>query len=149
MNGSRRIDDLVVEHTDDEVLVYDLRTNEAHHLDPLASDVWLACDEAESIDDLATRAGTTPTIAAATVERLAALDLVDRPAGLTRRQTLERTVLVGTAAVALPVIKSIVAPSAARAATMGGPGSICTTGAECASGQCNNPTAAVNGGTCI
>jgi hypothetical protein len=63
------------------------------------------------------------------------------PAGLTRRELMRR---LGTAAaVALPLVTSVVAPTAAQAQSCVGPGAACTSSAECCGGGCAPPTLCV------
>ncbi len=143
----KRDDELVVEHTDAEVLVYDLRTNAAHHLDADAAMVWQACDGEHSLAEVASVTGLGVDAVARTVAQLGELDLVSLQPRHTRRETLQRSLVGAGVLAALPVIKSISAPEAAQAATISGPGAPCATGAECASGVCNIPAGSTTG-TC-
>lgn len=140
MTPCKREDELVVERTDAEVLVYDLRTNAAHHLDADAAAVWEACDGNRSLAEVAGVTGLGVDAVDGTVGQLVELDLVSSENRHTRRETLQRSlrgslVAAGTLA-ALPVIKSLSAPEAAQAASMGGSGAPCSTGGECASSVC-------------
>jgi hypothetical protein len=62
--------------------------------------------------------------------------VTETPGGVSRRAILKR-VGIG-AAVALPVVASVVAPRAAQAATCQPTGSGCTTSSQCCSGVCSN-----------
>jgi len=68
-------------------------------------------------------------------------------AGINRRQMIRALGL--TAAVAIPLVTSIIAPTSAQAASLGGSGSPCCTSAECQSGLCNGAAGGCNPpGTC-
>jgi hypothetical protein len=133
-----RTERLIVNEVDDEVLVYDLKTDQAHCLNDTAAKVWRSCDGKNSVTDISTSlAKETGTKVDEGVVWLA-LDqleefklLAEVPtapavfAGMSRRQ-LMRT--LGVAAIALPVVVSIIAPNAAHAASCGQP---CTSDPQC------------------
>jgi hypothetical protein len=110
-----RSDGLLVEILDEETLIYDAERNEAHCLDADASAVWRGCDGVCSLSEMSARTGVSEEVVAVTVRDLAARHLVE-PLGVSRRDVL-RTLGVGaaSAAVAIPVIRSIVVPTAAQA----------------------------------
>jgi hypothetical protein len=146
---------LVVEHLAGETLIYDLERDEAHHLNPTAAAVFALCDGRTPLEAVATRATqhlgqpvNTDTVREA-VEGLASLNLLDGDAemdlGVSRREMVRKAALVGAgAAVAGPVIKSIVAPTPALAQSPGcesapfDNGCPCTEDAQCATGCCAN-----------
>jgi hypothetical protein len=117
-----RTRDLVLKTVGDEVLVYDLARHRAHSLNRVAAAVWRRCDgtrDAEAIGAELREADGTPVTAEAVRYALAELGrarLLAGPAGeagITRRELVRR---LGTAAaVALPIVTSIVAPTAAQA----------------------------------
>ena len=142
-----RTSGLVVKTLGDEVLVYDLDTHRAHRLNRIAAAVWRACDGARGSGEIATalRAAGQPQPEAAVQYALAALSRAGllTPAiplpRMTRREVMQR---LGTAAAAaLPVVTTIIAPTAAQAQSaqaqscVGG-GSPCTSDAQCCSGTC-------------
>jgi hypothetical protein len=47
-----RIEELVTQEIDGELLVYDVRTNKAHQLTETAAFVWKNCDGTKSIEDI-------------------------------------------------------------------------------------------------
>ena len=119
----------LVKEVDDETLVYDLKTDKAHCLNNTAAKVWKNCDGKNSVTDISTSlandTGVTVDegvvwLALDQLEQFKLLDKVPTTpavfAGMSRRQ-LMRT--VGLAAVALPVIVSIVAPTAVSAVSCG------------------------------
>lgn len=134
--AKRREDEVVVQEIDGEVLVYDLRTDKAYCLNQTSSIVWNACDgkrtreEIRSFvsDQLSSDVGRDVVWLA--LQQLSKSGLIDGGveapvefAGMSRRQLMKK---IGLAtAVALPVVASLVAPTAAHAA------SLCMTGASC------------------
>jgi hypothetical protein len=117
-----RTRDLVLRTVGDEVLVYDLTRHRAHSLNRVAAAVWRRCDgtrDAAAIGAEVRAADGTPVTVEAVRYALAELGrarLLMGPGGevgVTRRELVRR---LGTAAaVALPVVTSIVAPTAAQA----------------------------------
>jgi hypothetical protein len=109
-----------VEELGDELLVYDLNTDEAHSLDPSAAAIWRACDANSTAPGIAARTGQSETAVRTTLERLAELDLLAAGSFAadthSRRAVLRRGLLAGAAGVAaVPLIRSIVTPPAAHA----------------------------------
>jgi hypothetical protein len=90
-----------------------------------------------SLAELSVRTGLSEEVAAATVRDLAARRLVE-PLGVSRRDVL-RTLGLGaaSAAVAIPVIRSIVVPTAAQAVSCLALGDVCTTNGQCCSNFCD------------
>lgn len=126
----------MVERTGSELLVYDVQTNAAHHLDRDAAAVWDACDGSRSTAEIAAVAGLSVDAVAGTLGRLADLALVTDTPRHTRGELLRRSLIGAGALAALPVIRSISAPEAAQAASLAPSGAACTTGGECLSGIC-------------
>ncbi len=137
-----RTQGLLIETVHDETLVYDAERDEVHCLDARAAAVWHCCDGHTTIEEIATRTALSTADAASTVRAMAARHLLEPATGVSRRDVL-RTVTIGAAAVAAgaPVIKSIVAPTAAQAASCQGSGAMCSSSSQCCSGLCS-------GGTC-
>ena len=144
---------LVVKKLPDEVLVYDLKNHKAHCLNQQAALIWNHCDGHKTVPEIARaledETGTsfieeTVWLALAQLERFSLLEeRVERPVGMTLMSRRELGRKLGLATVAtLPFIVSIVAPTAASAATCGVVGASCTTNARCCSGLCV-------GGTCV
>jgi hypothetical protein len=137
LNPRKREADLIVESTGTEILLYDLTTNAAHHLDDTAARIWLLCDGDHSAGAIGQEAGLPVDAVEATLERFRDLSIIAVESGHTRRDAFKRSLAGAGAMAALPVIKSIVAPDAAFAAVSGLPsGSACTSPAECFSGIC-------------
>jgi len=146
-----RLDGLIVRELDNEILIYDTETNKAHCLNETAALVWKECDgqstAAEITRRLSQRLGTKIdervvwfALKQFSRDRLLA-EKVTMPAalisaGLNRREMVR--VLGLAAVVAVPLVTSIVAPTAVQAATCLPPGGGCSTSAQCCSGLCSN-----------
>jgi hypothetical protein len=123
-----RTEGLMTEEVDDELLVYDQRHESAHRLNRTAAIVWRNADGNRSVGDLV-------KVLAETLGDLADEDLVmvalddlgrsglllddePRPADETRvsrRRFIRRVGVVGTAALALPIVYSMASPTPAAA----------------------------------
>ena len=149
-----RTDGLVVRELPEEVLIYDLDTHRALCLNRTAALVWKSCDGRKSVEGIlrALRAETdepmTEEVVWLALERLGRDRLltasVRRPAtlaGVSRRDVLKKIGLA--AAVTLPVVSAIVAPTTAQAASCVPTGGNCTASAECC------PPGICTGGTCV
>jgi hypothetical protein len=142
---------LVIQELPDEVLVYDQERDKAHCLNQTAALVWKQCDGRTDVATIADRLGKQ--IDAPVDERLVwfALDqlgrdsLLETPvmppafmAGMTRRQMV-RT-MGFAAAIAVPVITSILAPTTAHAVSCVANGQPCPGGpTTCCSNVCSSP----------
>jgi hypothetical protein len=141
---------LIIRELEDEILVYNTADNNAHCLNRTAALIWKECDGRSTIaeiSDAVTRRLGTPVD-----ERVVwfALKQFDRDRLLEDELTVPPEVLgvrlnrrdlvrvLGIAAiVAVPLVTSIVAPSAVQAATCLGTGNPCKTAAQCCSGMCS------------
>src|SRR5258708_18282547 len=134
-----RKEGLVIQELPDEVLVYDLDRDRAHCLNETAAFVWQRCDGRTSTVDIARSLGEK--VNAPVDEKVVwfAIDQLGRNrlmaslpappqsvAGLNRREMVR--VLGIAAAVAVPVVASIVAPTPAHAAPFVGSGRRCAAG---------------------
>lgn len=109
----RRSDDIVFEQLDDGAVIYDSRTKQAHSLDPLATRVLTAADGEHTPAEIATEVGVDEASVNATLERLTASGLLlPQATGVSRRDMLKRTAVVGAAATAAAaVIETVVIPT--------------------------------------
>jgi coenzyme PQQ synthesis protein D (PqqD) len=126
---------LMIKELASETLVYDESNHQAHCLNQTAAFVWKHCDGRRSLSALArllekeTNASVSEHTVRLAIKQLEESHLLDasrsKPtwAGLSRREAV-RT--IGIAAVALPIVTSIVAPQAAMAATCVLVGKPCT-----------------------
>jgi hypothetical protein len=143
---------LVVDDLPDEVLVYDLERDQAHCLNRTAALVWRCCDGETGASEIARRlnaeldAPFNEELVWLALEQLEKQHLLDHsfsmPAQFTRlsrRQMIRNLGLA--AAVAVPVVTSIVAPTAVQAATCQQSGNPCVPGKLCCSPLGCNPGA--------
>jgi len=142
---------LVIQEMSDEVLVYDTETNKAHCLNQTAAFVWKNCDGVNSVNDIVAHlekhTGSVIeedliwlAIDQLTERKLLEKNITSKFAGESRRSVLKK---IGLASViALPIISSLTAPSAALAVACSG----VVTNAECA--RCNPGTPCTGGPGC-
>ena len=143
-----RKEGLVVQHLSDEVLVYDQQRHKAHCLNETAAMVWMRCDGKTTVASMAqelskqtgTRVGEDVVWLA--LDQLGKSRLLLGAAtrskaaeGVSRREMMKRAGLA--AAIALPMVTSIVAPSAVQAGTCKPSNAACTGSTECCSGVCS------------
>ena len=144
---------LVVKEVCNEILIYDTERDKAHCLNQSAALVWKYCDgrrDASSIARVMERELNVTIdeqvvwFALMQLEKDNLLETKLAPpsllAGMNRRQMM-RTLGVATA-VAVPLVTSIVAPTAVQAVSCAPTGASCTSSAECCSGLCNTGTCA-------
>lgn len=138
----------------DELLVFDQERRVAHSLNEVAARVWRACDGARDLVALGDECGVDEQTLRLALERLRDAQLLTdtefvltsaggEPEGLSRRAMLRKSVLAGAGiGVAIPVIRSITAPSLAMAASSsrsgnqvkGKAGEHCTSSGQCSAG---------------
>jgi hypothetical protein len=120
--------DLIVDNIGDELLVYDTLSNRAHSLNNVSAAVWQACDGTRNAEEIAAQTGLDLAAVELALDNLADIELISghQRTGISRRTALRR-ITVGAAglAVALPVIRSITAPTAAMAGSGGKTGNTC------------------------
>lgn len=128
-----REEGLVIQCLDDEVLVYDLERHKAHCLNQSAAFIWKHCDGQTSVAKMTKLLGNefvTPVSEAfvwLALDRLGRANLLRKRVatpvvdpGLSRREAVARMGL--GAALAVPMIVSIIAPTAVQGATALPPG---------------------------
>lgn len=139
-----RKEGLVVEQMPDEVLVYDVERHKAHCLNRTAAFVWQQCDGETDASMIARRmekefnATVSEELVYLAFDQLGKDHLLEKRATLpaemvnmSRRQVMRR---IGLAtAVALPVVISIMAPTAANAVTCIQSGQPCSATVICCS----------------
>ncbi|MBI4674524.1 MAG: PqqD family protein [Chloroflexi bacterium] len=145
-----RRDQLVVEHVKDEVLVYDLERDQASCLNTTAALVWKYADGKTSVSEIADKMSrelgmlVDVRVVWYALEQLGKKHLLQERIAIpveysrmTRRDFLTKAGIVG-AAVAIPVVIALAAPTPAMAATCtgactGGPGvqGTCVAGCIC------------------
>ena len=123
-----RRDGLVVRELPDELLIYDTETHEAHCLNETAAFVWKQCDGTTSVSEIASRlSAETKTEVDDELVWVALEDLwkqqllAGEPAAADEAMmsvtALRRQGWCSAAVVAVPAVISMVAPTAAHAAT--------------------------------
>jgi hypothetical protein len=154
-----RNEGLVVQEMPEEVLVYDLNTNKAHCLNKSAAAVWKNCDGTNSISDIAAilknefKTPVTEDFVWLAIDQLSKDELLEQkltaPAnGLTRREAMRRVALASL--VALPVVASLTAPSAAQAASVcQNQGAVCTCTSVPSGGTCTSFNGCTGACACI
>ena len=136
-----RMNDLVVQDFDTEVLIYDLTTNKAYHLNEILSIIYQACDGNTSFANLKVKHKFTDDLIFLALDELNRENLLEQNqpyqspwAGLSRREVIRK---IGLASIiALPAISSVVAPAAAHGASLGALFAACASPADCASNFC-------------
>ncbi|HLM60634.1 MAG TPA: PqqD family protein [Pyrinomonadaceae bacterium] len=145
-----RKEGLVIQEMPDEVLVFDLETNKAHCLNETAAFVWNACDGKKSVADITTLFGNRSgkpvdeNLVWLAIDQLSESNLLEEELkanfnGQSRRDVIKK---IGLAAViALPIVSSLVAPTAVLAVTCSNnassttcgtaPNNICNSGTPC------------------
>lgn len=153
---------IVTKEVDDEVLVYDRERDRAHCLNMSAGALWRLCDGKTSTLDLAksleqkTGARLNERVIWLGLEELRRNHLLDESVlwpeqmdaakGMSRREAVRR-IGVG-AAIGLPIVLSITAPTAAQAAqSCAGQCRPCKTNADCCVGVCSKPAPGCGGGS--
>jgi hypothetical protein len=155
---SARREGIIRKELDGELLIYDLTRDKAHCLNESAAAIWKRCDGRTSTKEIA--ASLAKEVGASVDERVVWLALADlrrshlleEPAilpkqiaalrGMSRREAVRRIGL--GAAIALPIVATIVAPTAAQAGSCLHAGAGCNAGPDCCSGTCTGV-----GGTCV
>jgi hypothetical protein len=136
---------LVIQELPDEVLVYDLDRDRAHCLNTTAAFVWQRCNGRNTTTQLAQTLGrqfdcsVDEKIVWLALDQLGRNHLLEKqPAPPPALMGMDRRAMVralGLAAVvAIPVVKSIVAPTPTQAATCVGLGGGCGVSAQCCKG---------------
>jgi hypothetical protein len=142
---------LVIQELPDEVLVYDQERDKAHCLNQTAAKVWKHCDGQTDVATIAARLGeelhspVDERVVWFALDQLSRDSLLEAPvtspafmAGMTRRQMVRA--MGFAAAIAVPVISSIVAPTTAHAVSCLANGQPCPGGpTTCCSNVCSSP----------
>lgn len=158
---ARSDDQLLLRQLPDELVVYDRRRTRVHCLNRAAAALWRKCDGQATIVQLAADLDLDAdqrireAIVSSGIDQLSAAGLLvesgaDEAARPTRRDVLDRLVRVGTYAVLLPVVTSILAPTPAMAQSGLPDGSPCISSSQCSSGCCNTGSfKCVGSGNCL
>jgi hypothetical protein len=126
-----RTDNLVIRELDDETLVYDTERDEAHCLNQTAALVWEQCDgkttalEAANALKRKLDMSVDPDLVWLAVKQLDRFHLVESNGQSPSVSRRDLVLKYAPAALALPVIMSISAPTPATAGSCGGQGAPC------------------------
>lgn len=158
-----RTQGLVTQAVMGEMLVYDLQSHKAHCLNRPAALVWGCCDGRTSLSQAARKVQAELGVPVSDEIVLYALGQLDafrllqadeqerafltasqartpgtpgKP-GMSRRDFIRKAGITTAVAITVPVIASIVAPTAAQAASCLPNGSSCSDPAQCCSGLCS------------
>jgi len=124
-----RHEELVVQISGQETLIYDQKTHQAHCLNPAAAGVWKLCDGRTAVTDVASIVGRQLGIAAdaefvfCAIDQLRAADLLVEAtqsalaSAVSRRRVLQRLGTTGVAAALAPLVTSLMTRSAHAAAS--------------------------------
>lgn len=117
-----RQSNLVVQELEKELLIYDLSLNKAFVLNETSAKVYQACDGKTSLDELKRKHQFTDEIIFLALDELQKTNLIAENsdyvspfAGMKRREVIRKVGLASL--IALPLISSVVAPSALMAAS--------------------------------
>ncbi len=123
-----RRDNLVVQEMPDEILVYDLKQHEAHVLNQTAAFVWNHCDGQTTAAEIATliekewHKPVSEDVVWLALKQLSRANLLQEPIAMpdngtriSRRNAMRK---LGLAAAMIPVVMSIVAPTALAGASI-------------------------------
>ena len=151
MHPMIRTTPILAHQIEGELVLYDPDRQQAHRLNPLAARVYELSDGSRSVNDIVAELGRNPALAVdeSTVRlalgQLRAADLLEgtAPSAVHRRDAIKKVAAVA-AAVALPVVISIAAPTPAMAASgeTCPPGTVpveTTNGIVCISSEPTNP----------
>jgi hypothetical protein len=121
-NGGPRArqDGLIIERIGDELLVYDTGTSRAHSLNATSAAVFESCDGSRSVEQITEETGLDADavgLALADLDKSGLLEGYAEPSERVSRRTVIRRLAVAGAGigVAVPVIRSITAPTPALA----------------------------------
>ena len=117
-----KIDNILVQDLENELLIYNLTTHKAYTLNETSKIIFNSCDGATPVDELKRKYKFTDDLIYLALDELQANDLLKDYqsvyfAGLSRREVIRRVAL--SSMIALPVISSLLAPTAAMARSTG------------------------------
>lgn len=169
MKPLARKEDLVIQEVGGEILVYDLRTNKAICLNQTSALVWQNCDGKKDAMEIAKNiekelgSNVSEDFVWFALKQLDKEKLVENDnsfeskfKGLSRREVIKKIGLASM--IALPIVSSLVAPSAAMAQSavacscpngQGADATSCTNSAQCMAGQtCSGVSCNMGGNSC-
>ncbi len=144
-----RNENIVVKEFANEVLIYDLIINKAYCLNETSAMIWQLCDGTHSIAEINQKLSQQSNqsipedliwLALKDFKKENLLEQVEEIEinfnGLSRRQIIKKVGLASL--VMLPIVSSIVSPTAANASSLAALRSACSSPSQCDSGNCTN-----------
>ncbi|MBX7172719.1 MAG: PqqD family protein [Pyrinomonadaceae bacterium] len=142
MKANSRTNDIIVQNIGDEVLIYDLKINKALSLNETAAKVWECLDGQRTIEEIAQTTNIPLDLVLLSIDELQRNNLLQEKieTGLASDRVSRRKMMMrfASAAVALPIIIGIAAPTAISAQSCFAATTMNTVGfgGACASGFC-------------
>jgi hypothetical protein len=146
-----RNENIVVQAIENEILIYDLKTNKAYCLNETSALIYQLCDGKNSVADISLKLSQklnqpiTEDVIWLALDSFKKDNLLEEGEqfainfnGLTRRQVVKKVGL--SSLLVLPVIASVVAPAAAATASLAPLFASCTNPGQCQSGNCGTAT---------
>jgi len=150
-----RSSNILIQELNDEHLIYDLERDQAFCLNETSARIWKLCDGTRSIPDLTAalasdlRKDVDENLVRLGLDQLSRNKLILSDCGgintesRSRREAIRQIGL--SSMIALPIVYSLVAPTAVHAQSCAVPGAPCSTGADCCD---SGPVACVGTGFC-
>lgn len=144
-----RNENIVIQEMNSELLIYDLKDNKAFCLNETSAIIYQLCDGKRTVAEIKSSVAeklnqpVNDELIWLALDGLKKEGLLENNAieidfnGLNRRQIIRKVGLASL--IALPIVSSIIAPSAAMAQSgLLALNAACTSSPQCASGQCNS-----------
>ena len=131
---TRTNDELIIRRVGDELVVYDLEQDRGHALNPTAAFIFDQCDGKTTVEQMSRRMATelniphSDQVTTMALDRLGRANLLIKPVAnnsstnLSRRELLKLAGKTGLAAAMLPVVTTLLVPSAVQAQSGTKPG---------------------------
>lgn len=150
-----RKENLVIQEVENEILIYDLKKNEAFCLNETSAFIWKMCDGKNSTVDISQavkkkfKTNIDDGFIWLALDQLKKNDLIETepevPAsflGMSRRQVIRQIGL--SSMVMLPVVASVISPTSVQAQSCIAVDGICTASPQCCNMNCNTSPAPGN-----
>jgi len=147
-----RTEGIVTERVDDDLVVYDQESHEAHCLSGAAVLVWECCDGSRSAEDISRELALQPELVERALSELSRCRLLDEGPfavhNYSRREAAVKFAKVGGAAFTAPLIYSVVIAPALAAASCKANGVVVTTTCSATASGTKGTDATCCSGTC-
>jgi Coenzyme PQQ synthesis protein D (PqqD)/UPF0506 len=135
---------VIVQDVFGELLVYDLERNIVRRLNRAAAAIWKQCDGQKNVAEIARAVGpefegrVDENVVLLALRRFGRTHLLAGPAPQEKRarKASRREWIKGIGIAAVPLVTSMVVPTAAQAASCLPLGSLCSSNSQCCSGKC-------------